>query len=162
MTDQFFELEKRKRLCERICRRLSEGEPLTWICRDLDVSRYTIRDWRKKYPEIGKMFDQARDDGYDAIAADCLRIADESEKDWHDSDRGRSVDPEVVQRSKLRVWTRLQLLAKWDPRRYGERRIHAGDPENPLEHRVNGMTDEELEKRIRELAIKTNPGSKHG
>ena len=33
---------------------------------------------------------------------------------------------------KLQIETRLKLLAKWDPKRYGERTTLAGDPDNPL------------------------------
>ena len=160
MERQTYTDEQRLEICKDVCARLSEGEPLTWICRDIGMSRYTIRVWRNKYAEIGEMFDQARDDGYDAIATDCLKIADASEADWTDGEHGRKVDPEVVQRSKLRVWTRLQLLAKWDPRRYGERRILQGDPENPLEH-VHKLSDEALEKRIHELTEKVRPGRRH-
>ena len=34
---------------------------------------------------------------------------------------GFQLNGEHVQRSKLRIETRLKLLAKWDPRRYGDR-----------------------------------------
>jgi hypothetical protein len=37
-----------------------------------------------------------------------------------------------VQRDKLIVDTDLKLLAKWDPRRYGERQLVGSDPDNPL------------------------------
>ena len=57
----------------------------------------------------------------DAIADDCFVIADESSKDYRLTDKGLAFDAEHVQRSKLRIETRLKLLAKWDPKRYGER-----------------------------------------
>lgn len=93
-------------IAEQIVARLAEGEPLTVICRDLDVPWRTVYDWRKARPEFSAAFDHARDVGFDAIAESCIEIADTAE------------DP---QSGKLRVWTRLQLLAKWSPKRYGEK-----------------------------------------
>ena len=56
-------------------------------------------------------------------------------------------DSEHVQRSKLRVETRLKLLAKWDPRRYGDRLQLANDPEHP----IAGLTDQQIDARIRAI-----------
>jgi hypothetical protein len=94
---------------QRICDRLAEGQPLTVICRDLKLAWRTVYDWRKLHPDFGEAFQVARDVGYDAIAESCIDIADGERAD---------ADP---QRDKLRVWARLQLLAKWDPKRYGEK-----------------------------------------
>ena len=33
---------------------------------------------------------------------------------------------------KLQIETRLKLLAKWNPKKYGDRVTMAGDAENPL------------------------------
>ena len=81
----------------------------------------------------------ARDLGYDNIAEECLDIADDANNDWMErTDKdGRStgwvVNGEHVQRSKLRIETRLKLLAKFNPKKYGESVTHKGDAENPLE-----------------------------
>ena len=63
-----------------------------------------------------------RKNGFDAIAMHALAIADDSSNDYmKDPNTGRRVlDSEHVQRSKLRIHTRMQLLAKWDPKRYGD------------------------------------------
>jgi len=34
---------------------------------------------------------------------------------------------------KLQIETRLKLLAKWNPKKYGDRVTMAGDAENPLQ-----------------------------
>lgn len=122
-----------------ICARLSTGEPLTVICRDLGLSRFTVCQWRKDDPEIAAQFDAARDDGYDAIAHRTRATA-----------RGAGDSTKDVQRDKLIIDTDLKLLAKWDPRRYGDRITHAGDPEAPLA----GMTDEQVEARLAVLLAK--------
>ena len=84
--------------------------------------------------EIARQIARARSDGYDTIAVDALKIADDRKGD--------------VPRDKLRVETRLKLLAKWDPKRYGDRQILAGDPDAPLHTstttRLEDLTDEQL------------------
>lgn len=115
-------------LVPQICERLAKGEPLTSICRDLGIDRKTVNNWRNQDENIGKEVQAARDEGYDAIADDCLRIADDNQGDYKLELRGREevvvIDKEAVMRSKLRVETRLKLLAKWDPKRYGEKVEH--------------------------------------
>lgn len=85
-------------------------------------SRRLIDTWRATIPEIGTRIAHARDIGYDVIAEDCLAIADDGVNDTSTDDDGNEVvNHDVIQRSKLRVDTRLKLLAKWDPRRYGDK-----------------------------------------
>ena len=116
-------------LFAEIVERLSKGEPLMSICRDKGFHRSQVTRWRKLHPEFDEAFLEARDDGFDAIAANCLEIADDSRNDYIEA-LANEDDPkagialsngENIQRSKLRIETRLKLLAKWDPRRYGER-----------------------------------------
>jgi hypothetical protein len=94
---------------------------------------------------------RAREIGYDAIAEDCLRIADDASNDWMETEHGPRLNAEHVQRSKLRIETRLKLLAKWNPKKYGERVQVAGDADAPLkvEAEVNA---EKLLKTILEHA----------
>lgn len=109
-------------LVPEICGRLAKGEPLAVICRDIGIPRRTVNEWRLVDESIARQFDDARDDGYDAIAQECMSIADDGRRDYATSEDGREVvDHDHIQRSKLRVETRLKLLAKWDPRRYGEK-----------------------------------------
>ncbi len=91
---------------------IARGIPLAQICRDLKIDRTIVYDWRKQDPDLDQRIARARDIGFDAIADDCLAIADE-----------KSDDPAS---RRVRVETRLKLLAKWDPRRYGEKVQHTG------------------------------------
>ena len=112
----------RDKLILEICERLSRGEPLAQICRDAHMPERTqVYEWINKDEEAAQRIAHARGIGYDAIADDCFVIADESSKDYRLTDKGLAFDAEHVQRSKLRIETRLKLLAKWDPKRYGER-----------------------------------------
>jgi len=120
--------KKTANLVQAIVERLSEGEPLAQICRDEGMpAARTVREWQQNDPEVSAAIARAREEGFDAIAAECLDIADDSRNDWMNraadkgDDQALQFNGEHVQRSKLRVETRLKLLAKWDPKRYGER-----------------------------------------
>lgn len=105
-----------------ICERLAQGVPLAEICRSEDMPAVrTVSDWRKANETFAADFARARDEGFDAIAADCLDIADDASRDTVHGEHGPHADTEWISRSKLRVETRLKLLAKWDPKRYGEK-----------------------------------------
>jgi hypothetical protein len=62
--------------------------------------------WMDEDAGIASAIARAREEGFDAIADDCLAIADD-----------RTDEPAS---RRVRVETRLKLLAKWDPKRYGE------------------------------------------
>lgn len=139
---------------EEICRRLSTGETLADICRDEGMpSTRTVYDWKDANPEFAACFARARDEGFDAIAADCLRIADETEHDTLLTETGFKPNAEWIARSRLRVDTRLKLLAKWDPRRYGDKMTLAGDPDAPLKTDttldVSGLSTAALQELMR-------------
>lgn len=106
-------------LDDRICERLANGDTLRQICRDEKISHTTIGVWKAEDEAFAKRIELAREVGYDAIADSCMEIADATDKYRSRDTLGKLVrDP---QRDKLRVWTRLQLLSKWDPKRYGEK-----------------------------------------
>lgn len=110
-------------IADEICERLSAGEPLRVICRDDHMPSWrTVYDWMDARPEVSTAIAGARARGFDAIAEECLEIADETAFDTKEGAQGALVaNSEWISRSKLRVETRLKLLAKWDPKRYGDK-----------------------------------------
>lgn len=153
----------RESVVPAICERLAKGEPLAAICRDMGIPRRTVNQWRKDDAEIAAQFDEARDDGYDSIAAYCLEIADDSRNDWMTIKRGgheiEVPDREVVDRSKLRVETRLKLLAKWDPRRYGDRMALTGPDGGAIKLETLVTTDQAAAVLQEGLRALEKPGS---
>ncbi len=121
---------KTPELIEAICARLETGEPLVWICRDEGMpNTATVWRWEQEDEAVSQAIARAREIGGDAIAADALAIADETTGDTKVGPDGReTMDGEWVARSRLRVETRLKLLAKWHPKRYGDRveQVHSG------------------------------------
>ena len=111
------------KVLQEICDRLSQGEPLAQICRDSHMpDRTTVHRWSEERADVAQHIARAREDGEEVIACDCLHIADDNGKDKRFLEDGREVtDSDVVQRAKLRIDTRLKLLAKWNPKRWAER-----------------------------------------
>jgi len=110
----FLPVYNRTEILDEIVYRLREGEPLTAICRSPGMpSVALVYQWTDADPDAARALLQARELGEDAIALDILRIAD-----------GKSPiedgKPSDAQRDKLRVDTRLKLLAKFNPKRWGD------------------------------------------
>lgn len=124
-----------EKLIAAICERIGNGEPLASICRDENMpSVTTVWQWEKDKPGVSESIARAREIGFDALAAECLDIADNTAGDTiRDPETGgERPNSEWITRSRLRVETRLKLLAKWDPKRYGDKQLIGSDPENPL------------------------------
>lgn len=139
-------------LANIILENVGRGVPLAEVVRS-DPRFPTLRaiyDWLEKDKEFAAHFARARVAGYDMIAADLLRIADDASNDYMEKQTQSGTvtvfDAEHVQRSKLRIETRLKLLAKWDPKRYGERVEIAGDPDAPLS--IADRSENDIARRI--------------
>lgn len=155
-------------LFQKIIERIADGEPLRQICRDEGMPSYrTFYNWideddkliksedekvRNTSLKLASRFARARDDGHDAIAEETLKIADDGTNDWmekQDKD-GRNIgwqlNGEHVQRSKLRIETRLKLLAKWNPKKYGDKMEVSGPGENGEHMFKNSAAAPEMSK----------------
>jgi hypothetical protein len=123
-------------LAAEICARLSEGEPLRVICRDEHMPAWrTVYDWIRANPEFATRIARARELGYDAIAEEALEIADTPKsgvRTEETEDGYKTVREDMLGHRKLQVETRLKLLAKWSPKKYGDKIdvTSGGDPVN--------------------------------
>jgi len=101
-------------IADDICNRLSSGETLSRICKTPGYpDPTTVWAWRNSDPSFAQRIARAREVGFDVIADDCVTIADDGKIKSDDK--------------RIRVDTRLRLLAKWDPKRYGDRIEHTHD-----------------------------------
>jgi hypothetical protein len=132
-------------LVEEVCDRLSKGEPLTVICQDQHMPcDDTVRNWAASSDELSRAIARARATGFDAIAWRSRQTIRGKMQD----EGGESTGD--VQRDKAIVDHDLKLLAKWDPKRYGDRVAHVGggNDDAPIRYKFEGLSDEELERRI--------------
>lgn len=129
-------------LIDEICTRVANGTPLREICREEGKPAWTtFYNWINADTVIFERFVRARELGTDAIAEDTLAIIDAKPERVED-ERSSRVDAGYVQWQKNRVELRLKLLSKWNPRKYGDRQILAGDPQAPVEVKHSGTLDE--------------------
>ena len=138
----------RAKLVPLICDRLSTGDPLAVICRDMGIPRRTVNQWRQDDPEIAAEFDDARDVGYDYIAWRTRRTARGYGKSQNGDSQGDT------QRDKLIIDTDLKLLAKWDPRRYGEKQQIDHSSSDGTMSPKPVMTKEELRDAVKDVVGK--------
>ena len=150
-----------------MCEQLSEGIPLREICRQEGFPAWrTVYDWMRKDPDLSTAIAHARDVGYDAMAEECLLIADtpllgeevsESETPEGKDEAGNVIIKKTVTvkkvdmlgHRKLQIETRLKLLAKFNPKKYGDKVVHSGDDENPVVIENNMNVFGELLKNIK-------------
>lgn len=131
-------------LGDAICAEISEGKPLREICRERGLAWSTIYQWRDAHPTFDVAIARARDMGMDAILEDTLFIANTpvvGVTKTHKADGSvEAKEEDMLGHRKLQIDTRLKLLAKWNPLKYGDK-IEAtlrGDPGAPVQLVVNG------------------------
>jgi hypothetical protein len=108
-------------LATEICYRLSNGEPLRQICRDIHMPAWTsVYAWGARDAELSERIARAREAGQDAIAEEVYALV-EREPERILSEGGGRVDAGYVQWIRVQADIKLKLLAKWNPKRYGDR-----------------------------------------
>jgi hypothetical protein len=113
-------VEERRAVVATICEQLGEGVPLSTICKSEGMpSPHTVGQWCRENEDLGREVAWARDVWCEVVAEDALRIADQPSTVMQSKQENGDTAREEVDR-KLQVETRLKLLAKWSPRRYGE------------------------------------------
>ena len=118
-------------------------------------SRKTILLWLSEYPAFELMMAQAKSAYVDALAEQCLRFAD-NDGDDYEKREGKlggaflEFNPKAVQRDRLKIDTRLKLIEKWAPERYGRKKPGAGAeaPTTAAAGAAPAMSDNELVRRI--------------
>jgi hypothetical protein len=125
-------------LADEILKRHAAGESLTKICAERGMPNInTIGKWTVNNQEFSHARARARLDWAEYLFAEALDIADNI---------GSEDTPALVQRDKLRVNTRLKMVAKINPAEYGERLEIATN-----EAEVKAMSDDTLIAAVRTL-----------
>ena len=115
-------------IAKQMCEMLADGIPLREICRQEGFPEWrTVYDWMYRDDVAGE-----KSVGLSAAIAKAREIGQEAiaEQIWLDmntpperilSEGGGRVDSGFVQWQKARAEIGLKLLAKWNPKRYGDR-----------------------------------------
>ena len=123
-------------LAATICQRMAEGESLRSICRDEDMpGKTTVLRWLLDETLVGfrDQYARARELRADHFADEIIEIGDDGTGDMTEDDKGRkSINQEVVSRSRLRCDNRKWLMARMAPKKYGDKMQHTGDGGGPV------------------------------
>ena len=119
---------------------IESGKTLREYCRQEGKPSYgTVYDWLEEDAKKDKVesarFARARDLGEQQILQECMEIADTpmiGEIVTIKPDGKEIKRADMIEHRKLRIDTRLKLLAKWNPKKYGDKLEHSGDPDRPL------------------------------
>ena len=109
---------------------IESGKTLRSYCRQDGKPSYgTVYDWLEADSEQNSRFAHARGLGEDQIAQECLEIADNTQVGEIITLKGDGTQEikcaDMIEHRKLRIETRLKLLAKWNPK-YGDKMQHTG------------------------------------
>ena len=131
----------KEQIKDRLIAWLSEGNTLMDFCRvEVHPSFRTIYNWQAEDPVFDANIARARDIGHDAIAEESLQLADKEPLAVFDEAGNKRFDPGSIAWRKMQIDTRLKLLAKWNPKKYGDKTVLAGDPDAPLAVTVDFAT----------------------
>ena len=135
-----------QQIADIICSRIAEGESLREICKDDNMpDRVTIYRWLQADSDFCNHYTRAREDQADTLADEIMAIADETPDlnpilDKHGALIEIQLHSAYLQWQKQRIDARKWTAMKLKPKKYGDRLVHAGDSENPLEIQNDAMT----------------------
>lgn len=144
-------------LATEVCEWLANGGTLAAYCRQEGKPAHrTVHEWRKAHKDFGDAYDEAMLQGCHALLDETLEIADDGTSDFVPGKSGPVFDSEHVQRSKLRVWARHELVKRKRPDVFSDRvqMQHSGS--------IQSLSDEEVEARYAALMAKAGTGDAGG
>jgi hypothetical protein len=127
----------------------------------------TIYGWIAKDAELAAAIAHAREMGYDALAEQCLIISNTpimgkktvfSSGAEEGKDSVTVTEEDMLGHRKLQIETRLKLLAKWDPKRFGDRVQLSGDAENPIRVEAESQAERMMAALLQNLEMKRQLG----
>lgn len=115
---------------EQICSLLAEGKSLRSIARSIEMAESTLRYWLSSDEDAFAQSARARELGCDALADECLEIADTVGGDPTDK--------------RIRIDTRIRLIGKWS-QRYSDKLTVNTKSEVTHRHDLSGYSPDELD-----------------
>lgn len=125
-----------------ICELVADGQSINKIAKMPGMpNRSTILKWFRDVPEFSTMYARAKEIGFEVLADEIIDLADAEV----------NTDKDQLRRHQLMIDTRKWLLAKLQPRKYGERvtqEIVGNKEEAPVQIEV---TKEEIARIVQEV-----------
>lgn len=130
-----------------ICASLAEGKSLRKIAKELGRPESTLRYWLSSDPEAFAHSARARELGCDALADECLEIADDTDSKPEDR--------------RIRIDTRLRLIGKWS-QRYGDKLTVDSRSQVKHSYDFSNVPDEDLAQLERIVEAARSSGRDQG
>jgi terminase small subunit-like protein len=109
-------------LAARICGVIATGSTLRAAAKACGVGWRTAARWNVERPEFRAAYEQARETRTLVWGEEIIEIADDLKGDYRQRRDGKTVqNKESVLRSKLRIEARQWVMARLDPRLWGDR-----------------------------------------
>jgi hypothetical protein len=122
-----------------LCDRIASGMSLTRVCQSTDMpAKSVVYRQMRNDPAFLEQYQIAQEQRTDALFEDALEIADDGSSDFIETKWGPKLDVEHVNRSKLRVETRLKMASKLNPKKYGEKIDVSGSIAVPVRFIIEG------------------------
>ena len=144
--------EEKIKIFNDICDLIINGKSLRTALKIIDnpISGSTFFEWIRSDGEKSKQYARATEERAELMFEDMFDIADDSTDDFIQTEGGRKLNSENIQRSKLRVDTRRWALSKMQPKKYGDKLDITSDGEK-IEHQQIPLTADQITKAIDNL-----------
>ena len=126
-----------REFADEVCRRLAEGASLREVCRDHGIPESSVRQWvRDNRDDFAMRYQTARVLQVEAWGDLIIEIGNRDDLD--------------AQEKRVRIDSLKWLMSRIVPKKWDDRLLVAGDPENPLQvmHRevsLGELSDDQLE-----------------
>jgi hypothetical protein len=138
MSNSTYTLE----LAAKFCAAIADGGSLRSVCKKAGMpSKATVFRWIGEHNEFRVMYEKATEDRADVQVDEIVDIADACKP-----------DPDSIRKARLQIYARIESVQKMKPRKYGRQLQLTGEGGGPIDHRVQQMSDEELDAAIAKAA----------
>ena len=127
--------EDKEKTFSIICDELEKGYSLRSILRREDMpSSRTFFKWVDEDKEKVKQYERSLELRSEMLFDEIIEIADKQSEDVGEDENGNKViNHNIVQRNRLQIDARKWALSKMFPKKFGDKTIHSGDADNPIQ-----------------------------
>lgn len=127
--------ENKENIFSLICDELEKGYSLRSILRREDMpSSRTFFKWIDEDKEKVKQYERSLELRSEILFDEIIEIADKQSEDVGEDENGNKViNHNIVQRNRLQIDARKWALSKMFPKKFGDKTIHSGDADNPIQ-----------------------------
>jgi hypothetical protein len=128
-----YNTEDKEKIFNSIFETIENGKSLRFALSEIPLSSKTFYEWIENDEEKVKQYARVTELRAEALLDEMFDIVDDTSRDLKVTEQGEIPNNEVIQRSRLRYDARKWLVSKLNPKKYGDKTIHSGDEDNPIQ-----------------------------